>query len=148
MREAAVVLAQATALSMIICNTKNVNTLLQQLEQQLSEQQAEQQSQLTTEPQKQLMQTAASQRLCGPAASESDTSADLPDQDFSAAEGAAGLLAMTSTADRSHTQARIHYLASALILPRLLWFFCVRMQMAGQVLIVVFPLPTAGLADP
>lgn len=76
--------------------------MLQQLEQQLLEQQAEQQSQQGTEPQQQLMQAAASGRQCSAGAgSEMKTSADLPDQDNSVAEGAAGLMAMTSTADRS-----------------------------------------------
>lgn len=78
--------------------------MLQQLEQQLLEQQAEQQSQQGTEPQQQLMQAAASGRQGSGGAgagSEMKTSADLPDQDNSVAEGAAGLMAMTSTADRS-----------------------------------------------
>jgi len=74
--------------------------VLQQLEQQLQEQQGEQESQQATEPQK-LKQQAVGQRCSTSATNQSNTSADLPDQDNSVAEGAAGLLAMTSTADRT-----------------------------------------------
>lgn len=73
---------------------------LQQLEQQLQEQQGEQQSGQATEPQK-LKQQAVGQCCSTSATNQSNTSAELPDQDNSVAEGAAGLLAMTSTADRT-----------------------------------------------
>ncbi len=80
------------------CNYQLV--VLQQLEQQLQQQQGEQESQQATEPQK-LTQAAVGRRCSTSAISQSNTSADLPDQDNSVAEGAAGLLAMTSTADRT-----------------------------------------------
>ncbi len=74
--------------------------VLQQLEQQLQEQQGEQESQQATEPQK-LKQPGVGRRCSTSTTNQSNTSADLPDQDNSVAEGAAGLLAMTSTADRT-----------------------------------------------
>ncbi|DBA78138.1 TPA: hypothetical protein ACH3X2_008106 [Trebouxia sp. C0005] len=81
-----------------ICSYVSLHT--QQFEQQLQEQQSEQESQQATEPQK-LKQQAVGQCRSTSATSQSNTSADLPDQDNSVAEGAAGLLAMTSTADRT-----------------------------------------------
>ncbi|DBB04334.1 hypothetical protein WJX77_010670 [Trebouxia sp. C0004] len=81
-----------------ICSYVSLHT--QQLEQQLQEQQGEQESQQATDPQK-LTQAAVCQRFSIFATSQSNASADLPDQDNSVAEGAAGLLAMTSTADRT-----------------------------------------------
>ncbi len=74
--------------------------VLQQLEQQLQEQQGEQASQQATEAQK-LKQQAVGRRCSTSATNQTNTSTDLPDQDNSVAEGAAGLLAMTSTADRT-----------------------------------------------
>ena len=76
---------------------------MQQLEDQLQEQQDGQ----PDEPQKQLTQAPTEQRSNCPAASEASTSADLPEQGNSLAECAAGLLAMTSTADRAeHIQVK------------------------------------------
>jgi hypothetical protein len=66
------------------------------LEKQLDEQEAEQ----PYGQQNQSLQTATPP-LFGPTNSETNMSAEVPDHDSSLAEGAAGLLAINSTADRS-----------------------------------------------
>ena len=73
--------------------------MLQQLEQQLREPHADQDSQPVMEPA--VLREAADQKETDAEAAPRHSSAELPDQDSSVAAGAAGLLAMTSTVERS-----------------------------------------------
>ncbi|DBB01365.1 TPA: hypothetical protein ACH3X1_013686 [Trebouxia sp. C0004] len=73
-----------------------VTSHTRRLEEQLHEQEAEQ----PYGQQNQSLQTTTPP-LFGPTNSETKMSAEVPDHDSSLAEGAAGLLAITSTADRS-----------------------------------------------